>query len=331
MSETGILKGTRLIECRLSQQQAPPQKWSALPVFGYLYFLRNPQGTHVKIGVTQGPLKRIRDLRYEVDLSNSTIFRFPTPVLAHAAEQRLHKVVGRFRDMSYGTNGGYTGEYAKDNHPGYTEWFKIEAEKSAKAFLKEHQKICGWWSENSAHLVARKPTPFQKDLEPTPFPVRTNISTLLGNIFPHAPGLFVINKKRGTPDQCRFFIAVSNNIVTQTLLGYATDLQLSLGRNEVMRPFGCIVAASKHLAVIEAPLIEPNNIEHFCRETPSPTQACLEILNLPRITLPMSSDLMFRHIRHKQYQPVSSLDWPIQPVGKEHYPQTIRLDEPYHD
>ena len=82
-----------------------------LPHFGYVYFLVNAAdpdrkpaaeaGTHVKIGASDVPVRRMKSIPIPIDWERSLLMRFQSWDQAYAAEQVLHQLLARDCDPEF--------------------------------------------------------------------------------------------------------------------------------------------------------------------------------------------------------------------------------------
>lgn len=125
--------GTKTIE-----NQAPSERAIAAiaaeaqvePDVSYVYFLRNADGGSFKIGKSDKPFSRIKQLPEKIDLENSRVFTVSKKdVFRH--ERILQALFGEYNiDKEFGD--------------GYTEWFDISQFDRAIRYVSENQDLIGW-------------------------------------------------------------------------------------------------------------------------------------------------------------------------------------------
>lgn len=96
----------------------------------YVYFLASTDGKSFKIGKSNNPLSRLKQLPEKIDLNRSTVFSVAAKdVFRH--EKILHALFGEYK-------------VDKDFGDGYTEWFAIEKMSRAIQYVKENADLISW-------------------------------------------------------------------------------------------------------------------------------------------------------------------------------------------
>jgi len=265
---------------------------NTLPHFGYVYFLvnaadalREPEpaeaGSHVKIGFSEVPIRRMKSIAIPIDWHKSFFIRYAAADKAYAVEQRLHRMVAGSRDIDFlkpPPSRTKTTHRTREAMAGYKEWFTIDAKDKALAIVESDDfiKLFGAGTRIPAlDIIPRDQAP-QDAEEVGKHANYKKARQLMATLA--AMGARKIVSIGASPSGDNYFWHVISP--HRPTLEQGTEIQLPFTDGRQIPLFGPVIEIGKGSYAAEIMVARPNNLERS-REIGSMRKLAGEAMNLP--------------------------------------------------
>lgn len=263
------------------------------PSYGYLYFLCNAAvagniwvkpGECVKIGITDAPVRRLREIPVPIDLRRSWMVRFKDRKTALQVEALLHMRLDSHRRRGFATFACEERWERDQIISGHSEWFAHRAFKLAiqRLLQPEIRRLVPWDRLiPTLDLVPDKAvrTTDSTSIKSNNFQVLTQVATL------QALGACRLDVRlpSAANDNSRSYILLPDNAATHRALASLLTLQFSDGRH-VPVTGRLMHFAGNSLIAAELPCLSSDNIER-ARDFKSSRLVQDHLLGLPSVAL----------------------------------------------